>query len=199
MKERIKMPKIFTDDEREEKRVQMFRAGLDLIKENGYTHASVEKIAEAAGLGKGTFYNFFTSKEDFMAQLIEHGHKLFWQYVDGLRNEAGKLSEAAMKDILRAIIYNTDSPYQYMTPDEKRKVLKAQSDDLSPDLDEETQILKALFAGCDSVRKDPDYAEISNLLKLLASAAGDREVFHSAGYERMMNDIYELLFEKVFE
>ena len=32
MKERITMPKIFTDKEREEKRVQMFRAGLDLIK-----------------------------------------------------------------------------------------------------------------------------------------------------------------------
>ena len=104
-----------------------------------------------------------------------------------------------MKKILLAIIYNTDSPYQYMTSDEKRKVLKAQSDDLSPDLDEETQILKTLFAGCDSVRKDPDYAEISNLLKLLATAAGGREVFHSAGYDRMMNDIYELLFEKVFE
>ena len=104
-----------------------------------------------------------------------------------------------MKKILLAIIYNTDSPYQYMTSDEKRKVLKAQSDDLSPDLDEETQILKALFAGCDNVRKDPDYAEISNLLKLLATAAGDREVFHSAGYDSMMNDIYELLFEKVFE
>ena len=77
MKERITMPKIFTDEEREGKRVQMFRAGLDLIKKNGYTHASVEKIAEAAGLGKGTFYNFFSSKEDFMAQLIAHGHKLF--------------------------------------------------------------------------------------------------------------------------
>ena len=177
----------------------MFIAGLDLIKKNGYTHASVEKIAEAAGLGKSTFYNFFTSKEDFMAQLIEHGHKTFWQNVDERRDPQGMLSADAMKEILRAIIYNADSPYQYMTSEEKRKVLRSQSDDLSPDLDEETQILKALFSQCVGVRAEPDYAEISNLLKLLAEAAGDREIFHSAGYERMMNDIYELLFEKVFE
>ena len=199
MKARITMPKIFTDEEREKKRIQMFGAGLDLIKKNGYTHASIEKIAEAAGLGKSTFYNFFSSKEDFMAQLIEHGHKAFWEYVDERRDTQGMLSADAMKEILRAIIYNADSPYQYMTSEEKRKVLRSQSDDLSPDLDEETQILKALFSQCNGVRADPDYAEISNLLKLLAEAAGDREIFHSAGYERMMNDIYELLFEKVFE
>jgi len=193
------MPKIFTDEERENKRIRMFTAGLELIKKHGYTHASVEKIAEAAGLGKGTFYNFFSSKEDFMSQLIEYGRTIFRERVNGLRNSNGKVSKENMKLILRAIIYSEDSPYQYMSSEEKQKVMEAGGNSVSPDIEEETGILKALFAECEEVRSDLDYAEISNLLKILALAAGERNVFHSTGYDRMMNDIYELLFGKVFE
>ncbi len=193
------MPRIFSDREREEKRVLMFGAGLELIKRHGYTHASVEKIAKAAGLGKSTFYNFFSSKEDFMAQLIEYVRTVFRQQVDDARNKEGMLSKDALKRILRSIIYDENSVYQYLSSEEKRKILQSQQGGLSPDLDEETQVLKWLFSRCEGVRSNLAYAEISNLLKLLAAASGDREIFHAEGYERMMDDLYALLFEKVFE
>ena len=59
-------PKIFSITEREELRVKMLDAGFELIKQYGMTHASVEKITQTAGLGKSTFYNFFSSKEEFV-------------------------------------------------------------------------------------------------------------------------------------
>ena len=45
-------PKIFSITDREELRVKMLDAGFELIKQYGMTHASVEKITQAAGLGK---------------------------------------------------------------------------------------------------------------------------------------------------
>ena len=37
------------------------------------------------GLGKGTFYNFFTSKEEFVYQLIEHQRTKFWGHMEMLK------------------------------------------------------------------------------------------------------------------
>ena len=67
--------RVFKKEEREEKRVQMLETGFALLKEYGMTHMSVDKITSAVGLGKGTFYHFFDSKEDFVYQLIEHQRK----------------------------------------------------------------------------------------------------------------------------
>ena len=55
-------PKLFDLKEREEARIRMLDEGFRLIKEHGMTHASVDKVTKAVGLGKSTFYNFFPSK-----------------------------------------------------------------------------------------------------------------------------------------
>jgi len=47
-------------------------AALTLFSQKGYTAASVEQIAEAAGIGKGTIYEYFDTKEDlFIAAVLE--------------------------------------------------------------------------------------------------------------------------------
>ena len=65
-------PRIFSTTQREELRIKMLDAGFELIKQHGMTHASVEKITQAAGLGKSTFYNFFSSKEEFVTDIMEY-------------------------------------------------------------------------------------------------------------------------------
>ena len=62
-------PKIFSISEKEDLRESMFHSGLELLKEYGMTHMSVDKIAASARIGKSTFYNLFLSKEDFVFQL----------------------------------------------------------------------------------------------------------------------------------
>lgn len=57
-------PKIFSITDREELRVKMLDAGFELIKQYGMTHASVEKITQAAGLGKSTFTTSFPPRRN---------------------------------------------------------------------------------------------------------------------------------------
>lgn len=42
------------------------RVGLELIAKNGLNNTSVNDIIEEAGVAKGTFYYYFTGKEDFL-------------------------------------------------------------------------------------------------------------------------------------
>jgi AcrR family transcriptional regulator len=52
---------------RTETRERLFRAALRLFAEQGYLETTVEDITEAADVGKGTFFNYFQTKEHVLA------------------------------------------------------------------------------------------------------------------------------------
>jgi AcrR family transcriptional regulator len=47
-------------------RESLFRAALDLFASQGFAETTVEDITEAADVGKGTFFNYFPSKEHLL-------------------------------------------------------------------------------------------------------------------------------------
>jgi AcrR family transcriptional regulator len=49
-----------------ERRERLFRAALDLFAREGFDQTTVEDITNAADLGKGTFFNYFPSKEHIL-------------------------------------------------------------------------------------------------------------------------------------
>jgi AcrR family transcriptional regulator len=48
-------------------RERLFRSALQLFAERGYQKTTVEDITEAADVGKGTFFNYFPTKEHVLA------------------------------------------------------------------------------------------------------------------------------------
>src|SRR5580704_6170776 len=62
---------IVLESRRERRRVEtrdrIFRAALQLFAERGYLETTVEDITDAADVGKGTFFNYFPTKEHVLA------------------------------------------------------------------------------------------------------------------------------------
>ena len=54
-----------------ETRVRLFRCALQLFAERGFPNVTVEDITEAADVGKGTFFNYFESKDDVLGVVAE--------------------------------------------------------------------------------------------------------------------------------
>jgi AcrR family transcriptional regulator len=50
-----------------ETRARILHAALDLFARQGFFSTTVEQITEAADVGKGTFFNYFPSKEHVLA------------------------------------------------------------------------------------------------------------------------------------
>lgn len=67
---------------KEEKRRAIALSSRELLLEHGIKNITISKIAECAGVGKGTIYEYFTNKEDIVFEIIsvfiaEHEKELY--------------------------------------------------------------------------------------------------------------------------
>lgn len=60
------------NDKKKQKRNLIADTAFDLFLKNGYLATKVIDIAEKAGIGKGTLYEYFPGKEDLLLYLIEN-------------------------------------------------------------------------------------------------------------------------------
>ena len=56
---------------RDELRERIFQAAIKLFIKQGFFNTTVEQITEVADVGKGTFFNYFESKEHLVLKLTE--------------------------------------------------------------------------------------------------------------------------------
>jgi AcrR family transcriptional regulator len=84
----------------------LYLVAMDLFREQGFDETRVEDITQAAGVAKGTFFNYFPTKEDVLLYI---GERQMSRLGAALSNGSGaKLSQerssvAALKFLMRAL------------------------------------------------------------------------------------------------
>jgi AcrR family transcriptional regulator len=58
--------------DKEEKKRQIINSAMSVFAKNGLYNSKMVDIAEAAGIGKGTIYEYFKSKEDIFLEAFEY-------------------------------------------------------------------------------------------------------------------------------
>lgn len=69
---------------REAKKLEILLSGLDVMKRKGYNGTSVKDIVDAAGVPKGSFYNYFESKEGFALDAIDYAAEKNFESCDSV-------------------------------------------------------------------------------------------------------------------
>jgi AcrR family transcriptional regulator len=64
-------PKI-SDEAKEEKRVALLNSALECFSKKGYYATSVDDVVTYSKLSKGSFYNYFKSKEEIFISLMQY-------------------------------------------------------------------------------------------------------------------------------
>ncbi len=83
-----------------ETRERIFRAAMQLFGEQGFFSTTVEDITDAADVGKGTFFNYFPSKEQVFSVLYDIQIKK----VSDAR-AAAQRGKSSLHDLLRDFVY----------------------------------------------------------------------------------------------
>ena len=81
-----------------ETRERLFRAALELFASKGFLQTTVEDITEAADVGKGTFFNYFPSKDHI---LIAFGEMQLAKLEASI--EDARRTNVSMPDFLRSL------------------------------------------------------------------------------------------------
>ena len=83
---------------REQKSQLISEKALELFAEHGYEATSISMIAKEAGVSKGLIYNYFSSKEEILKEIIEHVVSSVWERlgIEGLE----KVDKADMEKFI---------------------------------------------------------------------------------------------------
>jgi TetR/AcrR family transcriptional regulator, transcriptional repressor for nem operon len=80
-------------------REQLLNAGVAALHSKGFNGCGVQEITDAAGVPKGSFYNYFESKEAFSADVLEH----YWE--QGAQKNLAVLSDESIPALTRLRTY----------------------------------------------------------------------------------------------
>ena len=102
-----------------ETRERLFRAALKLFADKGFAETTVEDITNAADVGKGTFFNYFPSKEHILIAFSDMQLSKLQDTVDQMRDRPEPMRSFFRSMTLRM----TEEPAK--APDVVRAILQA--------------------------------------------------------------------------
>ena len=80
------------------KRELILEAGIQVFSKKGYRNAKMEEIAVAAGIGKGTIYEYFSSKLQLFQEIMESSYQRYSDSISNINN-----SNMSFKEIIQII------------------------------------------------------------------------------------------------
>lgn len=112
------MPNIYDSEKRQRIREKLLDEGFERLKAVGLQKTSVEDIAKSAGIAKGTFYNFFKSKDMFVLELIQYQQAKLKQELQRLVAERGYLTKDGVRRYIEHLVYGDHHVYAYLSAEE---------------------------------------------------------------------------------
>lgn len=90
----------------------MLEAGIRLLKSHGYHGMSIKQLVDDIGVPKGSFYNYFPSKEDFVQQaIIAYGERSSNTIVNALNIDSSPIAQiTATLDALGRDLHTENGP-----------------------------------------------------------------------------------------
>ena len=96
---------------REERKAQIKKVALEIIFEEGFEGTSISKIAKRANISKGLMYNYYSSKEEMIREIILEGFESFMEIFDP--NKDGILTPDEARYFVDELFHILDSNLKY--------------------------------------------------------------------------------------
>ncbi len=190
--------RVFTEEERAEFREKMLDAGFDLLKQYGMTHMSVAKITEAAGIGVSTFYNFFSSKEEYVYEVMQYRRRKIPELIQIALNGKEKAGPAETRMYLKMMIDERYSVFPSLTPEDEKRLLEMLPEQVRPNQQKETETGIQFFQHMEGIRPDVNIPLVANLIKVYVLAAEGKEMLHQTVFEVTMERMRDLILYEIF-
>ncbi|WP_167958210.1 TetR/AcrR family transcriptional regulator [Anaerosporobacter faecicola] len=194
------MPPIFTIKKREEISVKLLEAGISIIKENGIRKISIERVTKRTGIGKGTFYHFFDSKEQYLVEVIRFSKDQMYQFLNQTIEERGGIDREAFLTLLdRFSVNGSNNIIAFMTKEDEAWLEDQFSNKKLFDREREKEIIAKLFANAKGLRKDRNPHVAANMMKIMGFTAEWKENLYEDALDESIRCLAMSLCDYLFE
>ena len=157
------MPKGFTEHEKDLIGRRLLEQGYKLFSAYGLRKTNIEELAQAAGISKGAFYNFYESKEELFMDVIEQAEIRLRQEILAVIDLPGPSPRARLLAVLKKAfaIVETMPILQFVTGSDYDLLFRRlPAEKLQEHLVNDRAFLKELIARCQNagipIRAQPE-------------------------------------------
>lgn len=194
------MPRIYSDEKREELRKALLAAALELIRKRGLRKMAVSELTQRVGIAQGTFYNFFPSKEMLVYELSRSYQASLDLRMESLLARKGSLDREDIAELYRDIMLrDEDNVLRYLSPADLQTLMLRLPGDYGKKLADARTRLEANLGRLRGRRATVDTAACLDWIQLMSLAVANRELFDQEGFAHMIDALIANLQNELFE
>ncbi len=193
------MPKIFTEKNREALRCQLLDDGFEMLKSGGLSAVNIDNLTDNAYIAKGTFYNIFPNKSEYVYQMMIHERNRAKNKLESFLNDTGKLSKYALREYLLWLSAENPNVFAYITNAEKKRLLLSWKDNYIEDEDNDRKTMQMLISLLDKPVNNPDWPLACNYMKLIAVSLATKQVFIEGYFNKLIDSLVDNIIQILCE
>ncbi|GIN87993.1 hypothetical protein J6TS2_43790 [Heyndrickxia sporothermodurans] len=191
------MPKIVDENEKQRIKELMFEKGVNLIKQKGIKKVTVEDITKATGIGKGSFYLYYNSKEELLYDILKRCESNMFNRIEALKSNKISKKEKAIK-AAKEIFLAPDSIILYVTPTDFESLLRRLPSEI---YEQEKEKAKDYFKRTTDIFEIDENAcdinVLSQLMDALSFVASNSNNFYSDGRQKALEILVTAIAEYI--
>lgn len=194
-----KVPKIYSQEKRQEIREQIMDMGLKLIKQYGMRKMSIEQITKKVGIAQGTFYNFFDSKEMLVYGLANAYQERINRKMEEIIQTKGYLDRENLRELFYGMILkDEDNVYRFLKREDIQTFLtRLPSDCLSKISDTKMQ-MEINLRYVNEKKEKYDLDAIFNWIQVMNLIVENKDILVEIGIEKIIHRMIENMLDEIF-
>ncbi len=194
------MPPIFSFEKREEIQAELLKIGISMIKEKGIKKMTIDDVAERAGIGKGTFYHFFKSKEWFVHDVIQFSKEKIYEFINNAVEEKGGIDKETFFILLHTFSFTGgNNIISFMTNEDEEWLRKKLPKEYALNPEKEDKISGLILGKIIGAKHNLNYHVIANMLKIMAMTSENKKELHEDALDENLNLMMNMLCDYIYE
>ena len=194
------MSPVFPLEQRQQIHTKLLETGIELICEKGVRKLTIDEVTQRVKIGKGTFYHFFNSKEEFVYKAILFSKESVLKKINEAIEEHGSLNRKAVDDIFS--YFSKLGPNQIVSSlsmEDEIRLSKKLPPEYVLDAPKEEKFMDLLFNNMRGLRSGIHPHVAANMMKIMALTVENRKFLHEDAISENMEIMKDTLLNYLFE
>ncbi|MBU4438889.1 MAG: TetR/AcrR family transcriptional regulator [Firmicutes bacterium] len=194
------MPKIYSNEKRQEIRSQLMMVGLELIKQNGFKKMSIQELTKRVGIAQGTFYNFFSSKEMLVYELADAYQQSTNLKLEEIIQTKGYFGRNDLRELYDCMFLKDESNvYRFITSEDLQMLYTRLPSDCFHKMTDLKKEMESTLLNANKLKEHYDLDTVINWIQIMNLTIQNKDILVESRIEKMILAMIENMLDELFE